>query len=100
MKWAQLCRGKDQGGLGFRDLHEFHIALLGKQAWQLLAQQNSLASKVFKAKYFPNSSFLEPKRGANQSYMWSSLLASQDLIRQGARWRVGNEQSIPLWNTA
>ncbi|XP_060969479.1 uncharacterized protein LOC133036764 [Cannabis sativa] len=35
MKWDRMCEAKDQGGMGYRHLHDFNIALLGKQAWRL-----------------------------------------------------------------
>jgi hypothetical protein len=50
---------KLEGGLGFRDLVLFNKALLAKQGWPLLQNPDSLTAKIFEAKYYENSSFLE-----------------------------------------
>ena len=33
MRWETLCVQKKKGGMGFRKLHEFNLALLGKQGY-------------------------------------------------------------------
>jgi len=45
---------------------------------------------VFKAKYFSIVDFLEVSLGHNLSYVWPNIHASQVVINEGTRWRVGN----------
>ncbi|KAL5574974.1 hypothetical protein UlMin_016673 [Ulmus minor] len=93
-KWEFLCQTKEDGGLGFRNLECFNKALLAKQGWRLLRNLDSLVGKVFKACYFPNSSFLNAKVGSRPSYTWKSILRGRKVIELWSRWRVGSGESI------
>lgn len=84
INWDKLCVDKDFGGMGFRKIQEFNLALLGKQAWRIHINLDLLVSKIFKSRYFPKMSFLEADVGANPSYIWRSLFTTQELIRMGA----------------
>ena len=53
-----MCRSKDEGGLGFKSMAQFNVALLAKKGWRILNNPNSLVAKVLKAKYYPQSNFL------------------------------------------
>lgn len=66
LSWKRLCVRKNNGGLGFRYLRDFNLTLLCKQAWRLIQFLNSLASKIFKARYFPNNYFRNPNLGSTQ----------------------------------
>ncbi|KAM6586543.1 hypothetical protein CsatA_009148 [Cannabis sativa] len=96
MAWDKLSKNKKGGGLGFRDLRDFNLAMLGKQGWRLMSRPDSLASKVFKARYYNDGSFLTAQLGSNPSFVWRSILEAQDLVRRGIRWCVGNGQSISV----
>lgn len=69
INWKKLCTQKTGGGMGFCDLHSFNLALLSKQAWRLIYDTNSLFYKVYKARYFQNSSFMMADVGSNPSFV-------------------------------
>ena len=67
--------------------------------WRLLHDMDSLFYKVFKMKYFPNCSLFEEKSSSG-SFAWKSILWERHLIEKGARWRVGDGQSIRIFQDA
>ncbi|KAL8114102.1 hypothetical protein AgCh_021108 [Apium graveolens] len=91
-----MSRGKHNGGLGFRQLYDFNISLLGRQGWRLITEQNSLASQIFKARYYPDGYFLTAKLGNNPSHIWRSILEAHALLKKGAVHCVGNEKDVHI----
>ena len=69
-KWDNLCVSKRNGGLGFRELQSFNLAMLAKQGWKFLNDPNSILARIWKAKYKPQCSFLQAKLGHAPSYTW------------------------------
>lgn len=92
-----MKESKRDGGLGFRDLHAFNLALLAKQARRLLTQPNTLLLRLLKAKYYPHGSVLEARVSAGCSYSWRSIASSLPISNMAARWRVGNGEDIRVW---
>jgi len=68
LSWDQLMLPKEDGGLGFQDIHAFNLAMLAKQSWRLLKNPDSLCARVLKAKYFANSLVLDAMPKSNMSY--------------------------------
>jgi hypothetical protein len=97
VSWETMTKSKNDGGMGFRDLHMFNLAMLARQSWRLLQNPDSLCCVVLKALYFPESSILEaaPKQG--MSYTWRSILRGLDLLKEGVVWRVGSGEHIDVW---
>ncbi|GAU49883.1 hypothetical protein TSUD_408220 [Trifolium subterraneum] len=55
VKWANVCKHKKEGGIGFRNFRAFNEALLAKQGWRLITNPNSLVAQMLKAKYHPKT---------------------------------------------
>ncbi|KAA3458643.1 reverse transcriptase [Gossypium australe] len=91
-QWKFLCRPKEEGGLGFKSMAQFNISLLAKQ--------ESLVAQVFKAKYFPESNFLNSRLGNSCSYVWRNIWAAKDTLKKGLTWRVGTGQNISISDDA
>jgi hypothetical protein len=96
-RWDRLCHKKEDGGLGFKEIHAFNQALLAKQGWRLLSNPQSLFYKVFKAKYFPHTSFLKAKLGSRPSFVWRSILAAREVLSKSYKWLVGDGRHINSW---
>jgi len=98
MSWEKLSAPKIHGGMGFKDLSVFNLAMLGKQGWKFITEADSLVTRIFKARYFPNGTFLTAKIGHNPSYVWQSIMGARFIVRGGAKWSIGSGASIPILN--
>ncbi|KAL4332661.1 hypothetical protein GQ457_07G043390 [Hibiscus cannabinus] len=96
--WSQLAQPKSAGGLGFRHLNQFNVALLAKQCWRLITEPHCLLAQVLKARYYPSCDFLKADLGSRPSYIWRSIWSARGLIEKGYGWRVGSGESINIWD--
>ncbi|KAK4381930.1 hypothetical protein Sango_2920100 [Sesamum angolense] len=71
--------------------------MLAKQLWRILSNPTSLAARILKARYFPNTSILEAKIGYRPSYAWRSISSAVPLICAGLRWRIGSGSLVRVW---
>ena len=97
VKLGEIDEIKEDGGLSFRDLHLFNMAMLARQAWRLLTSPDTLCGQVLKAKYFPNTTILQCTAREGISYSWRSILQGLQLLKQGLIWRIGNGNNTNIW---
>jgi len=98
MNWEKLSAPKIHGGMGFKDLSAFNLAMLGKQGWKFITEPDTLVARIFKARYFPSGSYLTATVGHNPSYVWRSIMRARFIVRGGARWTIGSGASISILN--
>lgn len=96
--WKNTCQMKNLGGLGFREMTKFNLAMLAKQRWRILTNPNSFFAQILKSKYFSNVDFLQPQLGNNPSHTWKSLWAVRGVLKLGvvtSEWERGSR--FRLW---
>ena len=96
LRWERLTQHKSKGGIGFRDLHLFNKAMLGKQGWRLITRPDSLCARVLKGRYFHDSDFLGTTRKKHASHTWRAILAGKEVVHRGAFKRIGNGTSTNI----
>ena len=96
ISWERLMKQKRDGGMGFRELQCFNLALLAKLGWRIIQNPESLLSLVLKEKYFPGSHLMEATRGRNTSWGWKGIYEACQVLRCGLRWRVGDGSRINI----
>ncbi|CAA7024087.1 unnamed protein product [Microthlaspi erraticum] len=95
--WDKICLPHEKGGLGFRDLHLFNLALLAKQLWRLIHYPSSLLARILKGRYYRNSPPLAVEKSNAPSYGWNSILAAKDLLKHGLRRTIGTGENTYVW---
>jgi hypothetical protein len=96
LAWDRMTCPKVVGGMGFRDLHAFNLSMIAKQGWNIMTKPHTLVAKLYKARYFPNSSFFDSKIGHNPSYAWRGIWKSRQILMHGCRWSIGNGTNIKV----
>ena len=92
-----MCKSKMNGGIGFRNLQAFNLAMLAKQGWRLISNPNSLVAQIYKARYYQRGDVFQAKLGFSPSYTWRSIFNGLEVVKRGTRWRVGNGERILIW---
>jgi hypothetical protein len=99
-RWDLLARPKKNGGLGFRNLYHFNLALNAATLWRLLTHQ-SVWHQIVMDKYLKTSSLVnwlrQPQHNRRAvSRLWSSLLRSLSVILRWLCWRPGDGRLIAI----
>lgn len=75
--WDRMCLTKAEGGMGFKNLHAYNLAMLAKQGWRLVSNPHSLIARLYKSIYFPDGNFLFADMGDKPSYSWRSIMEAR-----------------------
>jgi len=87
--WEEMTKPEYMGGLGFRDIEIFNLALLAHQAWRILQEPGSLSARILKAVYFPEREFLKAELGLSPSRIWRAIVDGKEVLMQGLIRRIG-----------
>ena len=100
VSWDTLSTSKDSGGLGFRDIQAFNIAMLGKVAWRLVTKPDCLLARTLLGKYCYKGSFLTVPCPSSSSHGWRGIIAGRDLLIRHLGKVIGNGNSTKVWSNS
>jgi hypothetical protein len=98
VSWSDMTKPKFDGGLGFRDMELFNIALLARQAWRLLSNPTSLSARILKALYYPENDILTADLGPRPSKIWRAISEGRDALKLGLIKRIGSGEQTRIWS--
>ena len=84
ISWEKLTMPKCKGGLGFRDIYTFNLAILGKQGWRLVQNPDSLCVRIYSTlNISPMATCSKPKGQAQ------CLTHGEAYCKEWKSWRNG-----------
>ena len=95
--WDTLTQHKDVSGLGFRDIQDFNIAMLAKNAWRILTNPDCLLACLLLGKFCHSSSFLSSLCPSSPSHGWRGVVAGCQLLQLQLGKAIGNGNSTKVW---
>ena len=95
--WDTLASAKVGGGMGFRNLEIFNLAMLGKHGWRLTTSPGSVCARVLKGRYYPSFDFMQATVPRGASATLRAIVAGREALNVGMIRRIGDETSVLIW---
>ncbi|GJS75909.1 RNA-directed DNA polymerase, eukaryota, reverse transcriptase zinc-binding domain protein [Tanacetum coccineum] len=103
VSWDSICKPKELGGLGIKDLKLWNEVLLVKQLWNVISKKNTMWVKWVISENLKGKNIWEANAKVNISVGWKEILKLRDKIRKHVLWRIGDDNSVNAlydnWNT-
>ena len=91
VSWEIVCKPKEEGGLGFKNLDQLNKVLNLKHIWNITSHtHDSLWVKWVNAYMLKSRSFWVVKAPTQCSWYWRKLLKLRDMVRPMLKHRIGN----------
>ena len=95
-KWGKVCLPREKGGICFRMIHEFNLALLAKQLLRLVQYPDSLVARDLRGRYYRLSSPLRVNSVSSPSYVWTNISATQKLLILGIKQKIHSGYEVKV----
>ena len=96
--WENVCKPKEEGGLGLKELTSLNHTLNMKHVWTLFSNPNrSLWASWIQTYMLKGKSFWGVKHPSQCSWYWRKLLRMRDTLRPLLKHKIGNGCGTFLW---
>ncbi|GKB15011.1 RNA-directed DNA polymerase, eukaryota, reverse transcriptase zinc-binding domain protein [Tanacetum coccineum] len=98
VSWDKICKPKEQGGLGLKNLGEWNEILLVKHLWNVATRKDTLWVKWIYEEKLKGKSFWEIQADSSSSVGWKNILRLRDKVRNHIWWKLGNGKMVSAWH--
>ncbi|GJY75851.1 hypothetical protein Tco_0480967 [Tanacetum coccineum] len=95
--WKYICRPKECGGLGIRNLESWNEALLAKLLWNIASKKDTLWVKWIHMMKLKEGSIWNVQYTSNDNWHWKCLLEIRDKIADRMQYEIGDGSKVYLW---
>ncbi|VFQ78803.1 unnamed protein product [Cuscuta campestris] len=91
--WEDICKPKDEGGLGLNQPIIWNQALLSKNLWNIASNKETLWVQWVHSVYLDGNDFWTWSPGKKDSHFFKKLIEIRDLLllKCGDRWELENQ---------
>ncbi|KAL0329413.1 UNVERIFIED_CONTAM: Retrovirus-related Pol polyprotein from type-1 retrotransposable element R2 [Sesamum radiatum] len=95
--WEQVCRQKEEGGLGFRNILVMNQALMLKHLWKLIQNDRNSIWADWIIKHRLHKKTLWTFHGSIGSWGWKKMIKLRPFFQRGLQYKVGDGLYFQLW---
>ncbi|KAL0348162.1 UNVERIFIED_CONTAM: hypothetical protein Sangu_1044000 [Sesamum angustifolium] len=95
--WEQVCRPKEEGGLGFRNILVINQALMLKHLWKLIQNGRNSIWADWIIKHRLHKKTLWTFHGSTGSWGWKKMIKLRPFLQRGLQYKVGDGLYFQLW---
>ncbi|XP_062093464.1 uncharacterized protein LOC133799466 [Humulus lupulus] len=92
ISWAEICKPKQHGGLGFKDIGLWNKCALGKYVWALANKEDNMWVKWIHAVYIKQQDWWDYVAPSSSSWYWKQLVRVKDGLK------VIYHQKLSAWD--
>ena len=96
VSWPDICKPRDQGGLGIVCSKRMNIALLSRWLWRISQGQGGLWLDIIRAKYLRGQPLAFCQRSGGSQF-WQSIIQLLPVLRIGTPISVGSGSATLFW---
>ncbi|KAL0294325.1 UNVERIFIED_CONTAM: hypothetical protein Sradi_6892800 [Sesamum radiatum] len=98
VSWAQVCKSKEEGGLGIRSVLHINQALILKHIWRILQQDQRSIWVAWVLRYRLRNQAIWTCSATYAPWCWRKLLKLCPVLKAGLEYRVGDGSLFRLWS--